>query len=85
MKDIKDKDEYREFVKKLLVKTKETFDILDEEAYINEMAIFFLEFDQKENEIHHGGLGITKEMIRLRDEKLEKMLEIKRKYLVKKG
>ena len=85
MTDINDRGSYVELVKKLVAKSKEEFDILDENAYINEMVDFFIEYDKKEQEAYHGGIGITKEMIRLRDEKLEKMLEIKRKYLVKKG
>ena len=85
MTDIKDRGSYVELVKKFVAKSKEEFDILDENAYINEMVDFFIEYDKKEKEAYPGGIGVTKEMLRIRDEKLLRMGEIMKKYLVKKG
>ena len=47
MTDIKDRGSYVELVKKLVAKSKEEFDILDENAYINEMVDFFIESTKK--------------------------------------
>ena len=84
MTDIKDRKFYADMVKKQINSERNRFYILDEEAYINEMVDFFIEYDKKEKEAYPGGIGVTKEMLRIRDEKLLRMGEIMKKYLIKK-
>ena len=60
MTDIKDRGSYVELVKKLVAKSKEEFDILDENAYINEMVDFFIEYDKIEKEAYPCGILVTK-------------------------
>ena len=77
MSELRDRREfYVAMVKRQINRKRDSFYILDEEAYINEMVNFFMGFEEKEKEAYPGGIGVTKEMLRIRDEKLLRMEEI---------
>ena len=84
MSELRDREFYVAMVKRQISRKRDNFFILDEEAYINEMVNFFMEFEKKEKEVYPGGIGVTKEMLRIRDEKLFRMEEIMKKHLIKK-
>lgn len=84
MSESRDREFYVAMVKRQINRKRDNFYILDEKAYINEMVNFFMEFEEKEKDAYPGGIGVTKEMLRIRDEKLLRMEEIMKKHLIKK-